>query len=170
MEVLGLHMHDHHEGEMRAFGRNVADIVTLLVFLVLGANLPLGVLADNLAASVVVIAALLLVARPVAVLACALPDRRARWSRSELIFLCWTRETGVVPAALVGLLAARGVPGADVLASVVALAVVATLILQAMPAPWLARRLGLLTGAVLPGPPGLPPAVVEFQAAERADL
>ncbi len=75
---------------------------------------------------------------------CALPDRGARWTRGELAFLCWTRETGVVPAALVGVLAARGVPHDDILASVVALAVVATLVLQAMPAGRLARRLGLL--------------------------
>ena len=35
-----------------------------------------------------------------------LPDRRSGWSRAELAFVCWTRETGVVPAALVGVLAA----------------------------------------------------------------
>ena len=37
-----------------------------------------------------------------------------------------------------------GVPHGDVYASVVALAIVLTLVLQALPAPWLARRLGLL--------------------------
>jgi cell volume regulation protein A len=84
------------------------------------------------------------------VLACTLPDRRARWTRRELAFLCWTRETGVVPAALVGVLAGLGVPDIDLLAGVVALAIVATLLLQATPAPWLARRLGLLE----PIPPG----------------
>ena len=63
-----------------------------------------------------------------------MPDRGARWSRQELAFLCWTRETGVVPAALVGVLAGLGVPNGDVFASVVALAVVLTLLLQALPA------------------------------------
>jgi cell volume regulation protein A len=87
---------------------------------------------------------LVLVARPLTVMACAAPDRRARWTRAELAFLAWTRETGVVPAALVGVLAGLGVPGVDVLASVVALAIVTTLVVQAVPAPWLARRLGLL--------------------------
>ena len=37
---------------------------------------------------------------------CALPDRRARWSVNEMLFMCWTRETGVIPAALAGLLLA----------------------------------------------------------------
>jgi cell volume regulation protein A len=50
----------------------------------------------------------------------------------------------VVPAALVGVLAGLGVPNEELYASVVALAVIATLLLQALPAPWLAGRLGLL--------------------------
>ena len=47
---------------------------------------------------------LMAVARPVTVFLCALPDRRARWSLNEMLFMCWTRETGVIPAALAGLL------------------------------------------------------------------
>ena len=86
----------------------------------------------------------MLVARPLTVFACTMPDRGARWTRQELAFLCWTRETGVVPAALVGVLAGLGVPEGDVFASVVALAIVLTLLLQALPARWLAGRLGLL--------------------------
>ena len=50
----------------------------------------------------------------------------------------------MVPAALVGVLAGLGVPHVELLAGVVALAIVLTLLLQATPAPWLARRLGLL--------------------------
>ncbi len=112
--------------------------------MVLGANIPFGALGDNLLPSLAVLATLLLVARPLTVLACALPDRRAAWTRQELMFLCWTRETGVVPAALVGVLAGQGVPNGDLYASVVALAIIGTLLLQALPAAWLAGRLGLL--------------------------
>ena len=89
----------------------------------------------------------MLVARPATVLACALPDRVAAWTSRELAFLCWTRETGVVPAALVGVLGGLGVPNIEILTSVVALAVVVTLLLQALPAGWLAGRLGLLERA-----------------------
>ena len=144
MELLGLAMHSHHEEELKISSRTLAEVVTIFVFLVVGASLPFGTLADHWAPSLAVVAVLMLVARPLTVLACALPDRRARWTRNELAFLCWTRETGVVPAALVGVLAGLGVPDVDVLAGVVALAIVATLLLQATPAPWLARRLGLL--------------------------
>ena len=144
MELLGLAMHSHHEEELKISSRTLAEVVTIFVFLVVGASLPFGTLADHWAPSLAVVAVLMLVARPLTVLACALPDRRACWTRNELAFLCWTRETGVVPAALVGVLAGLGVPDVDVLAGVVALAIVATLLLQATPAPWLARRLGLL--------------------------
>ena len=146
MEHLGLAMHSHHEQEMRAFAFNMADLVTLFVFVVLGANIPFGDLGDNFLPALAVLATLMLVARPLTVLACTLPDRGGAWTARERIFLCWTRETGVVPAALVGVLAGLGVPNTEIYASVVALAIVLTLLFQALPAAWLARRLGLVEG------------------------
>ena len=144
MEMLGLAMHSHHEREMKDFARNLAEIVTLFVFIVLGVNLPFAEIGRQILPALAVLAVLLLVARPITVFVCATPDRRARWTRGELLFLCWTRETGVVPAALVGVLAGLGVPDNPIFASVVALAIVVTLAIQALPAPWLARRLGIL--------------------------
>jgi cell volume regulation protein A len=130
--------------DVRQFAFNLADIVTLIVFMVLGANIPFSELGDNLLPALAVLATLMLIARPIVVFSCTMPDRGARWTRHELLFLCWTRETGVVPAALVGVLAGLGVPEGDVFASVVALAIVLTLLLQALPARWLAGKLGLL--------------------------
>jgi potassium/hydrogen antiporter len=144
MEHLGLAMHSEHEREMRAFAFNTADLVTLFVFVILGANIPFAELGENLLPALAVLAVLMLVARPLTVLACTLPDRAAAWTARERIFLCWTRETGVVPAALVGVLAGLGVPHTEIYASVVALAIVLTLVFQALPASWLAGRLGLL--------------------------
>jgi cell volume regulation protein A len=146
MERLGLAMHSSHERELRQFAYNVADLVTLFVFVVLGANIPFDALGEYLLPAFAVLAALLLLARPLTVLTCILPDRGGGWTRAEMAFLCWTRETGVVPAALVGVLAGLGVPNTDAYASVVALAIVMTLLLQALPAAWLAGRLGLLDG------------------------
>ena len=76
--------------------------MTLFVFVVLGANIPFDTLGEYFLPALAVLGALLFLARPVTVLACVLPDRRGAWTRPELAFLCWTRETGVVPAALVG--------------------------------------------------------------------
>ena len=86
----------------------------------------------------------MLVARPLTVFACALPDRRARWSFNELLFMCWTRETGVIPAALAGLLLGMKAPEADMIASVTFIAILATILIQAPTTRWLGGRLGLL--------------------------
>jgi potassium/hydrogen antiporter len=144
MKLLGLSMHDEHNRDLLVTTRSLADIVTIFVFVLVGANLPFHALGEEILPALAVVAVLLLVARPITVAICCLPDRRSRWSRAELAFVCWTRETGVVPAALVGVLAALAVPNGDLLASVVALAILVTLAVQAVPAPWLARRLGLL--------------------------
>jgi cell volume regulation protein A len=86
----------------------------------------------------------MLVARPVAVFVCALPDRRAKWTFKELLFMCWTRETGVIPGALAGLLVGMGAPEAKLIASVTFLAVLMTILIQATTTRWLAEKLGLL--------------------------
>jgi len=118
-------------------------VMVIFIFVVLGANLPFDTIPDEALAAFVTLAALMLVARPLTVLACLLPNRQGRWERNELVFLSWTRETGVVPAALVGILIAIGVPYEDELITVVALAVIVTLLLQASTKRWLAQRLGL---------------------------
>ena len=84
------------------------------------------------------------IARPVTVFCCALPDRRARWSFNELLFMCWTRETGVIPGALAGILVGMKVPGAEIIASVTFITILLTIIVQATTTRWLAGRLGLL--------------------------
>ncbi len=91
-----------------------------------------------------VVAIFMAVARPVAVFCCALPDRRARWSRNEMLFMCWTRETGVIPAALAGILLAIKAPGAQLIASVMFVAILMTILIQAPTARWLAGKLALL--------------------------
>jgi potassium/hydrogen antiporter len=156
MEHLGLAMHTVHEREMRVFSAGSADLVTLFVFVVLGANIPFDDLGEHLLPAIAVLGALLLVARPLVVIACTVPDRQARWTPQEILFLCWTRETGVVPAALVGVLAGLGVPDIEIYASVVALAVVVTLLVQALPARRLAGRLGLLEPRTAAGSAGSP--------------
>jgi cell volume regulation protein A len=93
---------------------------------------------------VAVVAVLMLVARPITVFLCALPDRRARWSLAELLFMCWTRETGVIPAAIAGLLLGMKAPGAPVIASVTFIAILMTILIQAPTTEWLGRKLGLL--------------------------
>jgi potassium/hydrogen antiporter len=96
--------------------------------------------------AVALVAVLMLIARPITVFLCAWPDRRAKWSFAELLFMCWTRETGVIPAALAGLLLGLKVPGAHLIASVTFVAILMTILIQAPSTEWLARKLGLLEG------------------------
>jgi cell volume regulation protein A len=151
MNLFKLTMHPDHEVDMRSLVANVADVMVILVFVVLGANLPWDAIADEWLPALAVLATLIFVARPIAVLACLLPDRRGEWTRQEIAFLCWTRETGVVPAALAGILLSMDIERADLIVVCVALAIIVTLTLQASSKRWLARKLDLLE-------PDLPPA------------
>ena len=141
---LGLRATPRHERELRYFAESVTDIVVLFVFVAVGANLPLDAMLENAVPALAVVAAFLFVARPLTVAACLLPDRRGRWEPREIGFIAWTRETGVVPVALAGILFAQGVPYEEEIVTTVAFAIVATLLLQSTTKPWLARRLGLV--------------------------
>jgi cell volume regulation protein A len=64
-----------------------------------------------------------------------------------MLFMCWTRETGVIPAALAGLLIGMKAPEAQMIASVTFIAIIMTIIIQATTTRWLAKKLGLLIEA-----------------------
>jgi cell volume regulation protein A len=166
MEFLGLGMHSEHEREMRILVANIADVMVMFVFITLGANLPWRSIGDHLLPTVGVLLVLLFVARPLAVLACLLPDRRGRWTKQELVFLAWTRETGVVPAALAGIIVAMGIEHSDLVVTTVAVAVVVTLAFQATTKRWLAQRLDLLEDAEYVGP--APPAPLPTSPSEAS--
>jgi cell volume regulation protein A len=119
-------------------------VARALIFVLLGAQVDLSLVSEQLAAGAAVVAVFMLVARPVTVFACALPDRKARWRLNELLFMCWTRETGVIPGALAGLLLGMRAPGATLIASITFLAILATILLQATTTRWLAAKLDLL--------------------------
>ena len=153
MELLGLGQHDRDAIRLEAFVSQISEIAVLAVFVTLGINLPFEQLGDHLVRGLVVVVFFMFVVRPVVVLACLLPDRRGSWTRNELIFLAWCRETGVVPAAIASLLLAQHVAGAEIAVSLVAIAVCVTLLVQATTAGWLAGRLGLLDAPPLPAVP-----------------
>jgi cell volume regulation protein A len=144
MDLLGLGHHDEHSRLLEGFLGQAAEIATLLIFVTLGLNLPFDALSEYFLGGLLVMAIFIFIARPVTVLACLLPDRRGGWTREEIAFISWCRETGVIPAAVASLLLARGVEGAEIAVSLVAMAVCVTLLLQATTAGYLARRLGLL--------------------------
>src|SRR5690606_41676155 len=92
----------------------------------------------------VVVRVLMLLPRPMTLLLSCLPDRTAQWTFKDRLFMSWARETAVIPAALAGLLVGMNVPGAKIIASVVFIAILMTIVLQATTTKWLARKLDLL--------------------------
>ncbi len=121
-----------------------AFIMRLFIFLLLGAQVDFRLMGQYWFGGIIVVAIFMLVARPATVFLCALPDRRANWTFNEMLFMCWTRETGVIPAALAGLLLGMKAPGAEVIAAITFIAVLMTILIQAPTTKWLAANLGLL--------------------------
>jgi potassium/hydrogen antiporter len=142
-DALRLGMRESHERELQSFTTIVTDVIVIFIFVVIGVNLPLDSIPDEALPALATLAVLILLARPLTVIAALLIDRRGRWQREEIAFVAWTKETGVVPAALAGVVIAEGVPYESEIITVVALAVIVTLVLQASTKPWLAERLGL---------------------------
>jgi potassium/hydrogen antiporter len=143
-ETFGFRMEPGEAQKLAEFVLTTAFIMRLFIFILLGAQVDFDLVGRYAFAGAAVVAILMLVARPVTVFLCALPDRRARWSFQEMLFMCWTRETGVIPAALAGLLLGMKAPGAQLIAAVVFMAILMTILIQAPTTKWLARRLGLL--------------------------
>jgi cell volume regulation protein A len=145
-EAFGFAMAPGESRKLDDYVMTTAFIMRVLIFVLLGAQVDFSLMSHHWIGGVLVVMVLMLVARPVTVFACASPDLRARWSFNELLFMCWTRETGVIPAALAGLLVALHAPGAQVIASVTFIAILMTILIQAPTTRWLARKLGLLQG------------------------
>ncbi|WP_027092369.1 cation:proton antiporter [Cohnella thermotolerans] len=138
-----LPMSEEKQAEMGHVADNATVMMRMLIFVLLGSQVNFKLLGDYFWPAIAVVAALVFVARPLAVLASALPDVRARWSWRELLFMFWVRETGVIPAALSGMIVARGIQGANQLSSVVFMAIVFTIVVQAGTTAWWVRKLGL---------------------------
>jgi cell volume regulation protein A len=141
--ALRLGMAESHERALRSFTTIVTDLLVIFIFVALGVNLPLDSIPEEAGPALATLAVLVLVARPLTVVGALLLDRRGRWRREEIAFVAWTKETGVVPAALAGVVIAEGVRYESEIITVVALAVIITLVLQASTKRWLAERLGL---------------------------
>ncbi len=143
-ESLGFRLSKTEGAELDDYVMTTALIMRMFIFILLGTQVDFGLINQYLLSGVAVVVVFMLVARPVTVFLCALPDRRARWSFKEMLFMCWTRETGVIPGALAGMLVGMKAPGAQVIASVTFIAILMTILIQATTTKWVAKKLGLL--------------------------
>ena len=143
-ESFGFKMTHRENEKLEEYVVTTALIMRMFIFILLGSQVDFGLMNKYLVGGVIVVTVFMLVARPFMVFCCALPDKRAKWDLNEMLFMCWTRETGVIPAALAGLLIGVKAPGAQIIASVTFIAILMTILIQATTTKWLAKKLGLL--------------------------
>lgn len=143
-DLLGFKMEENEESKLEDFILTTSLIMRIFIFVLLGSQVNFALLQQYFLPALAVVIVFMLIARPLSVFACALPDRRAKWTTQELLFMCWTRETGVIPGALAGILVGMKVQYSDVIASVTFMAILLTILLQATTTKWLAAKLDLL--------------------------
>src|SRR5260221_7170360 len=81
------------------FVLTTALIMRMFIFILLGAQVDFALMSRYLVGGALVVAIFMLVARPITVFLCAAPDRRAPWAFNEMLFICSTRATRVIPPA-----------------------------------------------------------------------
>ena len=143
-ESFGFRMNMREHKKLEDYVARTSMIMRMFIFILLGSQVDFSLMSKFLFEGIIVIAIFMLIARPVTVFLCAIPDRRAKWNFNEMLFMCWTRETGVIPAALAGLLMGKHVLGAEIITAVTSIAILMTILIQTMTAKWLAGKLGLL--------------------------
>jgi cell volume regulation protein A len=146
-DSFGFQMEAGEAQKLDEYVATTAFIMRMAIFILLGSQVDFALMGQYLWGGIAVVVILMLVARPLTVFLCATPDRRAKWSFNEMLFMSWTRETGVIPAALAGLLVGMKAPGAQMIASVTFIAILMTILIQAPTTKWLAGKLGLLEKA-----------------------
>jgi len=148
-----------HRGGVRSFAEGTGWLAQIGLFVLLGVYASPARLPGAVVPAVVAGLVLLLVARPLSVLAAAAPFG---WSWREQAFLSWSGLRGAVPIVL-GLIAlVEGAPGAQALVDVVFVLVVALTLLQGTTLPWVARLLGVARSAA--------PREIEVDAAPLDEL
>ena len=129
-----------HGGATRGFATSLGWLAQIGLFVLLGLLATPSRLPDVLLPALAVVAALVLVGRPVSVVLSTVWFR-VPWR--DQVFLSWAGLRGAVPIVLATIPTLAGVPGAERIFDVTFVVVVVSVLLQAPTLPWVARRLGL---------------------------
>ncbi len=147
--VFGIVLANRHVpglGELRRFKEALVVLLVSCLFVVLTADLDLGVLGKLSLPILSLTVAVLFVVRPAAIWLATLGSDL---SRRERLFVGWIGPRGIVAAAVAGLAGPRlsdaGYAGGDLIQPTVFAVIVATVILHGFSLGPLARRLGLST-------------------------
>ena len=129
-----------HRGGVRSFAEGTGWLAQIGLFVLLGLYASPPRLVSAVVPALVAGAVLLLLARPLSVVAAAVPFR-VPWR--EQAFLSWSGLRGAVPIVLALIALTEGAPNATALVDVVFVLVVVLTLLQGTTLPWVARLLGV---------------------------
>jgi cell volume regulation protein A len=131
-----------HRAASIGFAEGMASLAQIGLFVLLGLLVSPARLADALGPALLIGGALLLVARPLSVLA-SLVWFRMPWTQQ--LFISWAGLRGAVPIVLATFPLTAEVPGATFIFDTVFVLVVVFTLVQGWSLPWVARRLGIAT-------------------------
>ncbi|MGB9813912.1 MAG: cation:proton antiporter [Thermovenabulum sp.] len=140
-KMFGLFIPEQYYVTQTRFKEVMTLILRMMIFILLGTHINFPLLLRYWKESLFVVTALIFIARPISVFVSIIFDRKAEWTFKEIIYLMWVRETGVIPAALSGMLLTMKVPHADIISAVTFATIILTLTLQASSAKILAKLL-----------------------------
>jgi len=128
----------------RFFEQLVDDLMKPVIFILLGALVPLGILTNYVGVGVAAALVFMFVIRPTVVFASLLPwmlSKKALLTWREALFLSFIRETGAIPAVLILTVIATGIESADFVFAIGMWVILLTLTIEPPLTPLLARRL-----------------------------
>ncbi len=130
--------------ELMEFKEQLTTLLIGMLFVLLAADVRMSQLGELGWRGVGVVAALMLLVRPVGV---AVSTAGSTLTRNQKLFLSWMAPRGIVAAAVASLFAQRlseqGVPEAAHLRALVFLVIATTVLVQGLSGGWLAKILGL---------------------------
>lgn len=118
-------------------------ILRMMIFILLGTQVQFNVLAQYWKPALAIVLFLIFIARPISAFLAIIMDRKSKWSFREILYMMSIRETGVIPAALAGMMVTMKIPNAEIISSVTFMAIIITLTFQASTANVLAKLLKL---------------------------
>lgn len=142
-KLLNLWIPDEYYSTHLRFKEVLTIILRMMIFILLGTHIEFSVLAKYWKEALLVVGALIFIARPISAFVSVILDKKANWNYKEIIYLMWVRETGVIPAALAGMIVSMNIPNSDIISSVTFTAIIITLTFQASTSKQLAKILKL---------------------------
>jgi len=127
------------------FEQTIDGFVKPIIFVLLGAMVPLSLLLQTAKVGIITALIFMFLIRPLVVFVSTLP-----WSVGsgtfgwrDLLFLSFVRETGVIPAVLIVIVASSGIIGASQIVALGMWVILLTLLIEPPLTPLVAKSLGL---------------------------